>query len=181
MRGQNSWDLWVERGEEPGKHPLGVSSSAHLILSSHTAGLGETKRSFSSQNEDPLSRQRCDERSDAWIVEGKAQGGGSYGRDAERKQGSGASCLLRLGEKHPEASHTVTERARSTHFGRIVVMQESRVLPQNKAPHLPVFPLVTLRQRKDSRLIYDSSYSLPPTSWHRMPNLQASLSTGTPL
>lgn len=43
-------------------------------------------------------------------------------------------------------------------------MQKSRVLPQNKAPHLPVFPLVPLRQREGARLIGDSSQSLPPTS-----------------
>lgn len=36
-------------------------------------------------------------------------------------------------------------------------MQKSRILPQNKAPHLPVFPFVSLRQRKGSRLICDSS------------------------
>ena len=36
-------------------------------------------------------------------------------------------------------------------------MQESRILPQHKAPHLPVFPLVPLRQRKGSRFTCDSS------------------------
>lgn len=51
-------------------------------------------------------------------------------------------------------------------------MQESRILPQNKAPHLPVFPLVPLRQRKGSRLICDSSV---PSSHFHASNAQANL------
>lgn len=48
------------------------------------------------------------------------------------------------------------EARQGTHFGRVVVMQKSRVLPQNKAPHLPVFPLVPLRQKKGVWLMGDS-------------------------
>lgn len=51
-------------------------------------------------------------------------------------------------------------------------MQESRVLPQNKAPHLPVFPLVPLKQRKGLQFTGDRSTSPPPTFMLLMPNLQ---------
>lgn len=51
-----------------------------------------------------------------------------------------------------------------THFGGVVVMQESWVLPQNKSAHLPVFSLVPLWEEKGSSLTGDSSTSPYPSN-----------------
>lgn len=77
-----------------------------------------------------LSRQLYD--SVAW----PAQNHGDVGEDAHQLPG-----LL-------DSEAVQPQRTRVTHFGRVIVVQESWVLPQNKSTHLPVFSLVPLWGRK---------------------------------
>lgn len=124
----------------------------------------------SENNDNPLRRQQRAERkkwSDRWVQLGSWK---EWLGTAEVRGGTLAQSVGWL------PSHTVVRWKSSTHFGRVIVMQESRILPQDKAPHLPVFPLVPLTQRKGSRLIRDS----PDASSHFLAfTAQANLPQGT--
>lgn len=143
--------------------------------------LGKTKRCFSSENDKdgpPMgkwgirhrrnrSRKRhlCDDRAEQLGLWKERQGAAEAGARGRQDAQPAARCARRgvSGGITTRDQHGASMR---THFGRVVVMQESWILPQNKAAHLPVFPLVPLRQRNGSKFIGDSCMSLSPASMH---------------